>query len=114
MKDFAATKTATQQNSKNRVVPFASKVRIAGCREQSFTLVSGQPIPKAQANPSPSFHATDAGGEFRTEQPGVCRFVSHTSDSGKTEIYRRRSQVALLKVDPVPKDNSTVECQTRF
>ena len=63
---FTATKTATQQNCENRVVPFTSKVRVAGCREQSFTLVSGQPIPKAQADPSDSFYATDTGGEFRT------------------------------------------------
>ena len=44
-------------------------------------LFRGPPVAEANA-----FHATDAGGEFRAEEPGVRRFMGDASHSREPEI----------------------------
>jgi hypothetical protein len=72
---LAPSQPAPEQKGNHRVVTESSKRRGPDPVHQTSTLFRGQPVAEAHAQPPDPLHATNAGGELRTEEPGVRRFV---------------------------------------
>jgi hypothetical protein len=69
---------------------------------------------EAHAQPPDAFHATNAGGEFRAEEPGIRRFIGDASHGRESEIDGGRRVAALLEVDAIAEDDGAVEGQARL
>jgi hypothetical protein len=69
--------------------------------EQAPALVHGEPVAQAHAEAPHAFHAADSRRQFRTEEPGIGRFVRDTSDSSESKIDRGRRVVALFEVNAI-------------
>src|SRR3989442_13063352 len=82
--------------------------------EQAPALVHGEPVAQAHAEAPHAFHAADSRRQFRTEEPGIGRFVRDTSDSSESKIDRGRSVVALFEVNAIAKDRGAIEGQPRL
>jgi len=86
---FAAAESAAQQHGEDRTVPFSSE-RVWGRRlPEATSLLGREPVPKPHAQLLGTFHASDTGGEFRTEQAGVCGLIGESSYCSKSSIDPR-------------------------
>jgi len=56
-----------------------------------------EPVPKPHTQLLGTFHTSDTGGEFRTEQAGVCGLVGEPSYCSKPSIDRSRSKPPILE-----------------
>jgi hypothetical protein len=72
-------------------------------------LVGGEPVAQPDANPTHALHATNAGCEFRTEQPGIGRFMGHAAHGGQPQVDRGRRVVPLIQVNAIAEDHRPVE-----
>jgi len=82
----------------SRVIPLAAKRAPLHAGEQSLALVGGQPVPHPNSDPALSFHSSDSGGQFRTEQTGVGSLKSNPPDRRQSEIDRRGRVLLLLEI----------------
>lgn len=63
---------------------------------------------------SRAFHAADAGGQIRTQQPGICCFVRQSPNRREPKVDGRCSIVGLLQIDAIPCYDGFVECEPRL
>ena len=84
--EFRATKSAAEKDGDHRVVTFTSnRAAIKDC-EEPLALFARQPIAEAHAMFFRSFHPADSGGQIRTQQPGICRFVRQSANCREPKI----------------------------
>src|SRR5207245_10940145 len=81
---------------------------------QRASLIYGQPIPKPYAQLFCSFHTTDAGSEFRAEEPRIRGLVGKSSDGRKPYIDRAWCQQLILKMYSIPCDDRFLDRQAWF
>src|SRR5262249_43901958 len=88
--------------------------RIRTCSAQLVSLLGGEPVADAYAQPANPFHAANASGEFRTQQAGVRRLIRNSSNGREAQINRRRRVSSLFETDPVTQNDSSVERPSRL
>jgi len=71
-----------------------------------------EPVPKPHTQLLGTFHTSDTGGEFRTEQAGVCGLVGEPSYCSKSAIDRSRRELPILEKNAVAGDHNLVERQS--
>jgi len=77
-------------------------------------LLRCEPIPEADAESAHALHASNAGGQFRAEQPGVGRLVGDAAHRSESEVDGGWGIVALFEVDPIAEHDRAVEREARF
>jgi hypothetical protein len=68
--------------------------------------LDSEPVPKPHTQLLGTFHTSDTGGEFRTEQASVCGLVGEPSYCSKPSIDRSRSKPPILEKNAVAGDHS--------
>jgi hypothetical protein len=88
----------------------------SGCghRQQAVSLFHGQPVSKANANPTHALHASNACGQFRTEQARIRGFEGDSPYGRKPRVDRRRRIVLPFEKDSVSENNGSVERKSAF
>jgi len=56
---------------------------------------------RGERDPPHPFHATDACGQFGTQEAGVGRLVRHAPDGSEPKVDRGGRISALLKLNPI-------------
>ena len=74
-------------------------------------LFDRQPVAKGDAQSPHALHATNAGRQFRAEEPSVGSFKGDTADRREPQIDGRWRIVALFQVNPIAQDDGSVERQ---
>jgi hypothetical protein len=75
---FAPPEATSDQHGEDCVVPFTPQRLSFYIRQQAFSLFHCQPVSKANAKPAHAFHASNACGQFRTEQARIRRFEGNS------------------------------------
>ena len=73
-----------------------------------------QPVTEAHAMLFRSFHPADSGGQIRTQQPGICRFVRQSPNRREPKVDGRCSVVLLFQIDAIASDDGPVESEPRL
>jgi hypothetical protein len=73
-----------------------------------------EPVPKPHTQLLGTFHTSDTGGEFRTEQASVCGLVGESSYCSKSAIDRSRRELPILEENAVASNDNLVERQARL
>jgi hypothetical protein len=79
---FCWAQTAPKQKRDDGSIPSVAPTQIllAIAMNKSTRLIDGKPVPNPLADALRSFDSSNASGEFRTKETGVCRFVGESSD----------------------------------
>jgi hypothetical protein len=107
-----SAQAATEQHSQHGVIALGTNAVSSNMPENLRALLGGQPIPRAKPELLHAFHATDSGGQFRTQQPRVGGFMSQTTYCGEVLVDRVRGQAPRFQVHAVTDDHDAVEGQT--
>jgi hypothetical protein len=111
---FASAESAAQQHGENRTVPLPFE-RVRGRRLPEATGFLGrEPVPKPHTQLLGTFHTPDTGGEFRTEQAGVCGLIGESSYCSEPSIDGSRRQLSILKENAVTGHHGLAERQSRL
>ncbi len=109
---FAAAEPAAKQHGENRTVPLSFE-RVRGrCLPKAAGFLGREPVPKPRTQLLGTFHTSDPGGEFRTEQASVRGLVGEPSYCSKSSIDRSRCKLPILKEDAVTGNDNLVERQS--
>ena len=60
------------------------------------------------------FHPADSGGQIRTQQPGICRFVCQSPNRREPKVDGRCSVALLFQIDSIASDDGPVESEPRL
>jgi hypothetical protein len=112
--EFTASQSTTNQKSEDGVIASAPKTIPLRVHQQRAALIGSEPVAQSHANPAYSFDPADAGRKLWTEQAGISCLVGYTPDGGQAKIDRRWSELSLLQVDSVTKDNGAIESKSWF
>jgi hypothetical protein len=86
--EFSSTEPTPEENRQDGSISFTLHAVHVRKLPQGAGLVHGQPIPKSHAQLFCSFHAADAGSEFRAEEPRIRRLVGKSSDGRQPYVDR--------------------------
>jgi hypothetical protein len=112
---FAAAQPTAKEHREHRVITeLAQRGRWPSRRQQSPSLLRREPVPQTNPKSAHALDPSDAGGELRTEQPGIGRFIGHSAHRRESQVDRGRSKVSLFEVDPIAEHDGAVERQARF
>ena len=92
---------AYQEDSNHGVVTLATKIPIVEDCKKSLSLFSSQPVANPQAVFLPSFHASDACREIRTEKSPIRSLVGEPGNSCKAQVNGGRRLADLFQTYPV-------------
>jgi hypothetical protein len=112
--EFTPPQSTTNQKSTEGLVALAPETIALGLQQQRAALIGGEPVAQPDADPAHAFDSADPGRKLWTEQAGISCFVRHTPNRGQAEVNRRWSELPLLQVDSVTKDNAAVESKSWF
>lgn len=111
--DFAAREPTAEKNGQDRIVAPAAKILMASGGEQGSPWSAVSQFPSRTPMRRTAF-TRRMPGSFRFEQAGVGSFIRDAADRCEPKVDCRRRLVTLLEVDPVSKNNSSVEGQPRL
>jgi hypothetical protein len=72
-------------------------------------LFGRQPVPQPDSEAPHTLHPADPGGELRAEETSIGSLVGHPAYGGQAQIDCGRRVLLLFEVDPIAKDDGTVE-----
>ncbi|HEV3061848.1 MAG TPA: hypothetical protein VGY48_26585 [Vicinamibacterales bacterium] len=104
-------KATPEEHREHRVIAELARYGRCPLRQQSPSLIRGEPVPQPDPEPAHALHAPNTGRELRTEQPGIGRFIGHPAHRGESEVNRGRGIVVLFEVDPIA--STTVRLNAR-
>ena len=111
---FAAPESAAKQDGENCPVPFTfERVRVRNLPE-SAGFFNCEPVSKPHAQLLGPFHASDAGGKLRTEQPSVGGLVRKPTYCSEPSIDRARRKLTIFEENTVAGDHNLVKRQARL
>src|SRR5258708_26508982 len=109
--EFSSTQPTAQENRQDGSISFTLHAVHVRKLPQGASLIHGQPIPKPHAQLFCSFHATDAGSEFRAQEPRIRRLVGKSSDGRQPYVDCAWCQQLILKMYSIPRDDRFTEGQ---
>jgi hypothetical protein len=111
---FTSPKTATKQDSYDGAVALALEGFHIRRLPEVPSFLHRQPISQANTEFLHASHASDAGGELRTEQTGVGSFVCQSADSSQSHVDGAGSEIPRFQVNSVTQDNGSIKREARF
>src|SRR4051812_9597832 len=96
------------------MVPLAPETIALGTQQQRTALIGSEPVAQAYADPAHAFDSPNPSRELWTEQAGISCFVGYTPDCRQAEVDGCWSEMSLLQVDSVSKNNRAIESESRF
>ena len=88
---------------------FPLRVSASGDCREAAGFFGCEPVPKPHTQLLGTFHTSDAGSEFRTEQASVRGFIGDPPYSGESSIDRSPRKPSILKEYAIAGNNSPVE-----
>jgi len=82
--------------------------------QESLALFGRKPVPNPNSYPARALHASNPGGQFRTEQARIRSFKRNAANCSQTQVDGRRRVLLLFEINPVSKNHGTVKRQPRL
>src|SRR5215469_4888689 len=112
--EFFSTETASKEYRKDSSIPFSLHGLHIGKLPEGSGFIHGQPISESHAQFLCALHATNAGGQIRTEESRICRFIGEPSDCCKPHVDGARCKQLVFQMNPIAGDHCFVKGKPRF
>src|SRR6516225_707859 len=112
--EFFSTETTPKEYREDGSIPFSFHGVHIGKLPKESGFIHGQPISKPHAQFLCSLHSTDAGGQIRTEESRICRFIGEPSDCCKPHVDGARCKQLVFEMNPIAGDHCFVKGKPRF
>jgi hypothetical protein len=109
---LTAAQTTPEQDGQDRSITLSSESLSVGYLPERGRLARCKPVTQTRAQLADTFNAMDAGGQVRTQQPGVSCLVSKPSHSSHSHVNRPGREAALLQVKAISQNHCFVEGQS--
>ena len=106
---FRASQPASEEGRDHGVVAFTSHRAAIKDGEEPLALFARQPVTETHAMLFRSLYSADSGGQIRTQQPGICRFVRQSPNRREPKVDGRCSVACLFQIDAIASDDGPVE-----
>src|ERR1700676_3337083 len=109
--DFVATKSAGQQQGKQRPITFAFELFAVWRLPERYRLFGRQPVAQPNAQFLYALDAPDSGRQIGAEESAIRRLVRQPANRSQSEIDGAWGQMSRLQIHPITDDNGLAEGQ---
>jgi hypothetical protein len=93
---LGASQTAPDQHRDHGVIPQLARGGRRRRVDKSSALFRREPVTEAYTDATHALHATNSGGQFRTQEPGIGCLVRDASDGGRPKIDRGWAHIRVV------------------
>jgi hypothetical protein len=82
--------------------------------KQRSALLRCEPISNPHPQPFGPLDPPDTGGKFRTKKSSIRRLIGETAHRSEANVDGRGSEILLLQIDSISKNNGAIEGKARL